>query len=131
MYIIIIRDTPPQAGEEIYAVIVWPQDAGLDLALDDVMSRAEAMAEHIANTTASSKELQEGFDQQALYVEVLKTSYQAFKEAWVQTFFDWRFRLKGHERFVSLERQREKKEKVFKPCQSRRSYQAGRKFKVI
>ena len=45
------------------------------------MSRAEAMAEHIANTTASSKELQEGFDQQALYVEVLKTSYQAFKEA--------------------------------------------------
>ena len=53
----------------------------MDLALEDVMSRADAMAEHLSNTTSSAKELQEGFDQQALYVEILKTSYQAFKEA--------------------------------------------------
>ena len=49
--------------------------------MDDVLSRADAMADQLANTTKSAKELQEGFDQQALYTEILKTSYQAFKEA--------------------------------------------------
>ncbi|XP_070206105.1 uncharacterized protein [Littorina saxatilis] len=56
-------------------------ETGLDIAMEDIKTRAEAMADHLINATESSKNLQKGFDQQALYVEILKTSYQAFKEA--------------------------------------------------
>ena len=49
--------------------------------LDDVLTRADAMADQLADSSDSARELQRGFDQQALYTEVLKTSHQAFKEA--------------------------------------------------
>lgn len=56
-------------------------DAGLDMVLDSIMDRANEMADHLGNSTNSAGELQKGLDQQNLYIEVLKTSYQAFKEA--------------------------------------------------
>ena len=60
---------------------MYGQDYMLDLALEDVLDRANEMAANLENSTNSAKELQEGFDKQALYTEILKTSYQAFKEA--------------------------------------------------
>ncbi|XP_076452271.1 uncharacterized protein LOC143287914 [Babylonia areolata] len=53
----------------------------VDAAVDNLKTRADAMAAKLDEIKDEAKELQQGLDQQALYTEVLKTSYQAFKEA--------------------------------------------------
>ena len=53
----------------------------MDVALEDVLDRANKMAANLEGSTNSAKELQEGFDRQAVYTEILKSSYSGFKEA--------------------------------------------------
>ncbi|KAK7460766.1 hypothetical protein BaRGS_00038813, partial [Batillaria attramentaria] len=58
-------------------------DGGLDSALETLYSKADTMIQHLKNTTGSAMDLQKGLDQETAYTEILKASFEAFKEGQV------------------------------------------------
>lgn len=64
-----------------HSYVMGIQGSELEDALDSVSTKAETMADELQRVPSRARVVQEGFDQQSHYVDILKHSYQAFKEA--------------------------------------------------